>query len=220
MTETDENSGILIGAIVDDLPQTIQEYIQHAIGSDQHQKGIYYFAILASACYLESVLEDFCNNWCISRSYQDSGFQRRLMNTIAHDVSRATGLDAWNKWLRVLFDIDVKAVIGDDWEPLVVLFKLRNQLAHGRTTKFPHFWNADGRFLGLTLEGSSYEAPFKHLIDKGLIQVGKGTSPSSKSLLTRSVAQYFWEVVERAILSLKNVPELSSLRHESSNGKA
>lgn len=221
MTSPSNEVKIAAGVVLGDMTRSVGEFIQYAVESDQHKQGVYYFAILASACYLESVLEEFSNLWCTSKASQDQGFLGRLMVAISKDVSRATGLDAWKKWLRILYDIDPSKVVGDDWKALDILFQLRNQLAHGRTTKFTHFWNAEnGRFLGMTLEGSSYQAPFNHLIDKGIMRVKEGDVPNSDLLLTRAVAQYFWEVVERSIAALEKVPELSSLRDGSKSGRA
>lgn len=216
-----ENVSVASGVILGDMTRHVGEFIQHAIGGEPQKLGVYYFAIVASACYLESVLEEFSNLWCTSKASGDSGFNGRLMEAISKDVSRATGLDAWKKWLRILYDIEFQKIVGEDWKALDVLFQLRNQLAHGRTTKFTHFWNADdGRFLGMTIKGSSYEAPFQHLLDKGVMHVPKGEVPSAALLLTPSVAKYFWEVVDRAITLLEEVPELSRLREGARSGPA
>lgn len=213
MTEDKIHPPIATGVVLGDMTTHVAGFVRYALASDQHKPGIYYFAILACACFLESVLEEFTHLWCATKATQDQGFESRLMDVIAQDVSRATGLDPWKKWLNTLYGIDFPKTAGEDWKTLDVLFKLRNQMAHGRTTKFTHYWNAhDGRFMGMTLEGSSYELPFKHLIEKKVMNVPKGEIPNADLLLTRRVTQYFWETVDRTIASLQKVPELSGLR--------
>ncbi|MDP3875682.1 MAG: hypothetical protein Q8Q50_01735 [Methylobacter sp.] len=220
MTSPKQNIPVASGVVLGDMTKHVADFVKYALSSENHNPGIYYFAILASACYFESVLEEFSNLWCTSKASQDEGFQGRLMEVIAKDVSRATGLDTWKKWLRTLYGIEFPKVIGEDWKTLDILFQLRNQLAHGRTTKFTHFWNTDnGRFLGMTLDGSSYEAPFKHLIEKGVMNVPEGQVPNADLLLTLNVASYFWLVVERSIASLEKIPELSELRRGATSGR-
>lgn len=213
MAEEKEHPPVASGIVLGDMTNHVADFLKFALTSDQQKPSIYYFAILACACYLESVLEEFSNLWCTQKASNDDGFEGRLMEVIAQDVSRATGLNPWKKWLKTLYGIDLPKVVGEDWKTLDVLFNLRNQLAHGRTTKFTHFWNAEnGRFLGMTIEGSSYEIPFKHLLEKKIINPKKGQVPNAEMLLTREVATYFWETVDRSITSLQKLPELSGLR--------
>jgi hypothetical protein len=213
MTEEKDHHPVASGVVLGDMTNHVTDFLKFALTSDQQNPSIYYFAILACACHLESVLEEFSNLWCTQRASNGDGVEGRLMEVITQDVSRATGLDQWKKWMKALYGIDFPQVVGEDWKTLTVLFKLRNQLAHGRTTKFTHFWNAEnGRFLGMTIEGSSYEIPFKHLLEKRIITLQKGQVPDAEMLLTREVATYFWETVDRSIASLQVLPELSGLR--------
>lgn len=206
------DSGLIAsGVMAGDTTRHIRGFLDFAMKSDEHDHGVYYFAIVASACYLESVLEESSVLWCKTESGNDRGFQSRLMDKIAKDISRATGLDGWKQWMRVLYDVDLVTALGDDWPTIKVLFDLRNQLAHGRTTKFMHFWNSDGNFLGMTTSGSSYEIPFEHLIQRKVIVVGPGTMPSAEHLLTGKVARYFFDAVSRAIYALQRLPALKSL---------
>jgi hypothetical protein len=146
---------------IGDMTKPVRSFVLHSIESTTHPPGIYYFAIIGASCYFESVLEEFCSTFCSIKSSADKSFDGRIMEVIGQDVSRATGLEAWKKWIRTLFAVDIVNVVGDDWKGLDMLFKLRNQLAHGRTTKFKHFYDAEtGKFLGMTTEGSQYAAVF------------------------------------------------------------
>ena len=211
MTEN-QQPPIAAGHIVGDTTKYIRDFLHTSLSKDDHEPCMYYFAILASACYLESVLEDFSTSWCRIKSSSDEPFQSRLMEKIGDDVNRATGLERWKQWLRVLFDVDFADTVGDNWQALRQLFVLRNQLAHGRTTKFTHFWNAtNGRFVGMSIEGSSYRQPFEHLMDADIIVIPDGDVPSPAHLFTHEVAAYFFSCVESAIQSLSEQPTLKGL---------
>ena len=134
MSLPEQKVPVASGVVLGDMTRHVRDFIHSALHADDQKPGVYYFAIVASACYLESVLEEFSNLWCTAKASGDSGFYSRLMEAISKDVSRATGLDAWKKWLRVLYDIEFTEIVAEDWKALEVLFQLRNQLAHGRTT--------------------------------------------------------------------------------------
>jgi len=215
---SDERSLIAAGYIVGDTTNYITDFLTFSLAKEDHDPGVYYFAIVAAACHLESVLEDFTYSWCKTKSNSEEPFLNRLMDKIGDDVNRATGLERWRSWLKVLFDIDFAATVGKDWQTLNNLFVLRNQLAHGRTTKFTYFHNANnGRFMGMTIEGSSYQQPFKHLLAAGVIAIPSGEVPSAAHLFTHKVALHFATSVELAIEALSREPVLSSL-HPSAAG--
>lgn len=208
----EEKPPMLVGRIAGDTTKYIKDFLDSALAKENHDPSMYYFAIVATACYLESVLEDFAYSWCKTKSQAEEPFLSRLMEKIGDDVNRATGLDKWKQWTHVLFDVDFPDVVGEDWQTLTHLFTLRNQLAHGRTTKFTHFWNANnGRFLGISIEGSSYRQPFEYLIKSGVIQLKSGEVPSVGHFFTHKVALHFATSVRSAIKALSSAPLLSEL---------
>lgn len=210
---TEEKPPIAAGYIVGDTTKYIRDFLDFALSKENHDPSIYYFAIVATACYLESVLEDFAYSWCKTKGHSEEPFLNRLMEKVGDDVNRATGLDRWKQWTHVLFDVDFKEVVGDKWQTLNHLFTLRNQLAHGRTTKFTHFWNAtNGRFMGMSIEGSSYRQPFEYLLKSGIIHIQSGEVPTVEHLFTHKVASHFAASVDSTIEALSRVPLLSGLR--------
>ncbi len=210
---TEEKPPIAAGYIVGDTTKYIRDFLDSALSKENHDPCMYYFAIVATACYLESVLEDFAYSWCKTKGHSEEPFLNRLMEKIGDDVNRATGLDRWKQWAHVLFDVDFKEVVGDKWQTLTHLFTLRNQLAHGRTTKFTHFWNAtNGRFMGMSIEGSSYRQPFEYLLKSGIIHIQSGEVPTVENFFTHRVALHFAASVDSAIEELSRVPLLSGLR--------
>lgn len=210
MNKLDTNSPTVAGVISGDMTRHIREYLDFATCAETHSCGVYYFGIVGCACYFESVLEESAIIWCYVQKSKDAGFYKRLLEAVMRDVSRATGLEAWKKWMSTLFDTDFVSAVGEDWRPLNVLFKLRNQLAHGRTTKFMHFWRSDGQFLGMTLKGSSYEETVKYLLEKQVIRLAPGEVPSAELVLNASVVRHFLGVVDRALEALKRTPALES----------
>lgn len=216
---SDERPPIAAGYIVGDTTNYITEFLTFSLAKIDHDPCVYYFAIVAAACHLESVLEDFTYSWCKTKSHSEEPFLNRLMDKIGDDVNHATGLERWKSWLKVLFDIDFAATVGKNWQTLNTLFVLRNQLAHGRTTKFTHFWNANnGRFMGMSIEGSSYAKPFEHLLAAGVIAIPSDEVPSASHLFTHKVALHFSKSVESAIEALSRESALSGL-HPSAAGK-
>lgn len=215
---TDERPPVVAGYTIGDTTNYITDFLSFSLAKKDHDTAVYYFAIVAAACYLESVLEDFTYNWCKIKSSSDEPFLNRLMEKIGDDVNRATGIERWRSWLKVLFDIDFVATVGKEWQALHNLFILRNQLAHGRTTKFTHYWNANnGRFMGMTIEGSSYQQPFEYLLAAGVIAIPPGEVPSPAHLFTHNVALHFSTSVESAIKALSREPALSGLHLRTNN---
>ena len=209
---TENMPPIATGYIAGDTTQYIRDFLDFSLGKDDHPQHLYYFSIVAPACYFESVLEDFAGSWCKTRAASEEPFLNRLMDKIADDVDRATGLERWKQWFRVLFDVELAETVGNDWQVLHQLFVLRNQLAHGRTTKFTHFWNAnDGKFIGMTIDGSSYRRPFEHLQDAGVITVAEGEVPNPSHIFSHKVAQHFNKSVCNAIKVLAELPQLKGL---------
>ncbi|MBL9081403.1 MAG: hypothetical protein JNK76_06330 [Planctomycetales bacterium] len=196
---------------VGDTTKHIRDFLAYATGREDHAHGVYYFAIIGAACLFESVLEEHSQGWCRDQSHEQGEFSNRLIDAILKDVSRATGLDAWKKWMRVLHDVDIVKVVGKDWRALDVLFVLRNQLAHGRTTKLDHYYSHNGKFLGMSIDGSSYTPAFRYLLDENVLAVPQGDVPSLELLLSASVARHFSGVVDRAINALATVPGLARL---------
>jgi hypothetical protein len=203
----------ITGLVCRDMTRHIRDFLDFAISSEKHGAGIYYFGIVASACYLESVLEDFSVLWCKTKDGGD-GLESRVYEKLAKDISRATGLDPWKGWMRLLFDIDLARTLEQEWPTLKVLFELRNQLAHGRTTKLTHFWDRYGRFVGMSLKGSSYKTTFEFLIERNVLTIRPGNVPSAECLLTRDVVRHFLAAVDRAIATLRQVPALSRLMED------
>lgn len=211
--KSDSDSELWVAHLVGDMTARIKEYLQFAVSDPSDRPlGIYYFGLIACSAYFESALEDVAVSWCRTKSFEKDAIYVRILKKIQSDVSRATGLEGWKTWLRVLFDLDLPTVLGDDWKELDVLFKLRNQLAHGRTTKFLHFYRSDGRFVGLSTEGSSYEFPFDHLVKKNVISIRPGEVPTCDSILTIDVLRYFVGVIDSAFAKLQSVPVLSGLK--------
>lgn len=211
MTDS-EQPPVASGYMLGDTTKYVRSFIDHCVSREDHDQGFYYFGIVATACYFESVLEDLSFSWCKTKYRAEEKFLERLIDKIGSDINRATGLDGWKQWLKVLFDVDLPTVAGDEWPKLSSLFVLRNQLAHGRTTKFTHFWNAiDGKFLGMTIAGSSYQKPFEHLLACGAINVQPGEVPSSECFFTHKVLLHFAMSVNSTILSLAKTKEIMGL---------
>lgn len=212
MTDS-ERPPVAAGYIVGDTTKYVRSFLEYCLSREDHDPSFYYFGIVAAACYLESVLEDFSFSWCKTKGHSEENFLSRLMEKVGSDVNRATGLDGWKQWLRILFDVDLPSVAGDDWPKLKALFTLRNQLAHGRTTKFTHFWNAtNGRFMGMTIEGSSYKKPFEHLLACGVIKVEPGEVPSPEYMFTHKVLLHFALSVNSTISLLASTKEMMGIK--------
>ena len=210
MKDKEKLGSVVSGIVSGDMTDHIHGFVESILSRDEADLGANYFAIMASACYLESVLEEFSVMWCERKTQTDDDFIIRLMGALSQDISRATGLGNWKKWLKVLYDVDFDKTIGNEnWKTLNILFKLRNQLAHGRTTKFTHFWSAEtGKFLGMTTNGSEYEPIFSHLLKRGVISIPEGTVPSAATILEVEVVRYFWKTVNSSIESLREVTNL------------
>jgi hypothetical protein len=211
MSNSDTPTGLLVGFMSGDMTKHILAFRDFALSDSSSDPGVYYFGIMASACYFESVLEEFTVLWCTRKAGEEADFRKRILVQIAEDVGRATGLDAWKKWLMTLFEVDIVKVAGDDWKALTVLFKLRNQLAHGRTTKFRHFWKPDGKFVGMSIEGSAYESVFKYLLDAKVIRLEPNVLPAAEAFLARDVVAHFATATDRTLLALRGVPVLAAL---------
>lgn len=217
--DSDRHPPLAAGFLVGDTTGFIRGYLDYSLNKKDHESCVYYFAIVASACLFESVLEDYTYLWCSGKRNSEDPFLQRLMIKIGNDVNRATGLEKWKEWLRVLFDVDLPKVVGAEWDALHNLFALRNQLAHGRTTKFMQFWNAtNGRFVGMSMEKSSYRLPVEHLFKAKVVSLATGEVPSPELLFRYEVARYFRDVVETALRKLSQQTSLSGLHHSSDNG--
>lgn len=179
-----------------------------------------YFGILACACLFESTLEEYTFYWCNTRRNGPDEINGRIMQKLGQDISMTTGLEAWKTWFKVLFNIDVSSIIGEKWKSLFHLFKLRNQLAHGRTTKFPFYYSEEGKFLGMSFEGSGYRRPAEFLIEKKVVIIKDGEIPSFEKFVNKKVVAFFREEVESSIRLLSECQGLADLvSYMSSSGK-
>lgn len=214
--ESSKPEKVFVGTHTGDMTKYVREFIRYAIEVEgDPSKGVCYFGLLACACQFESVLEDFTVSWCKVNEDKENDIYLRLFEKIGNDVSRATGLEAWKTWMKVLFNVNLPEVLADNWEAIAVLFRLRNQLAHGRTTKFQHFYKENGQFLGMSTEGSPYEKPLKYLMENKIVSLSKNEIPSANCFLTSKVVSHFSHAVESAILKLQSCPNLDGLRHYS-----
>ncbi len=167
--------------------------------------------LLACACHFESVLEDFLSSWCFSEGHKENDFKKRIMQKVEKDVSRSTGLEQWKSWFKVLFDLNLTQVLGQEWEKLTQLFKLRNQLAHGRNTKYMYLYKEDGAFCGMSTERSGYHEILDYLIKNKVIEIPKGKIPSANTFLTKQVFAHFNSAVESSILLLTKCKALRKM---------
>ena len=97
---SEERVAIATGYFPGDTTGYISDFLKYSLAKDDREPFMYYFAIVASACRLESVLEDHAYHWCKSKSNSDDPFLERLMKKIGDDVNHATGLERWKSWLR------------------------------------------------------------------------------------------------------------------------
>jgi hypothetical protein len=176
--------------------------------SEFDDRAIYYFGIVACACKFESVMSEYVESWCRHSLPATNNTLRRISIMLADDVSRTTGTETWKKWFRVLFNVDLPKESGGSWDDIVILFKLRNQLAHGRSTYFKSIYQRDGRYVGGSADDSAYKHALEHLISKNVIEMNKVVGLSIDCLLTREVVCYFKNSVSSALECLAKHPAL------------
>jgi len=207
-TENTSHINNFITAVVADCTETRESFC--------------YFGIIACACKFESALSEVVDSWFMLESQNDNNkLISRIMDKVAVDVSKTTGLDAWKSWIKTIFDINIADVTQNNWQDLTYLFKLRNKLAHGRATKFSHFYDETGKYIGGSTKGSPYEDSLNYLIDKRVISVDEHSYPSLNLFLTPKVVEYFADAVSASIKLLSEHRLLSGLLfHELKPGVA
>lgn len=176
--------------------------------SEFDDRAIYYFGIVACACKFESVMTEYVESWCRHSLPATNNTLRRISKMLADDVSRTTGTETWKKWFRVLFNVNLPKESDGSWGDIVILFKLRNQLAHGRSTSFKSIYQRDGKYVGGLADDSAYKDALEHLISKNVIDKNKIVGLSIECLLTREVVCYFKNSVSSALECLAKHPAL------------
>ena len=198
-----------------DVTNHLSEFIDFSLNvsiDERHPRGIYALAIIACTSKLESIFEETLVNWCESKPDNQS-YNQRVLDKIRKDISRSTGLEKWKEWIKIIFDIELPNILVDEWESLKKLFQLRNQIAHGRTTKFRQYYKQDGKFIGMEMEESGYREIFKFLLKENIISVPEGSIPTVNSILSKQVVEHFSNIVEAALEQLSGHSGFEAIKY-------
>ena len=180
--------------------------------------------LLLSTCYTEGKLEGILKGIveCHRQIYKKINIEefeirrpmnilyKSIMNDVKDRISRCQGLENYNNMWKLLME---KSLLDYDeikilWEPIQILFQLRNVLAHGRQINSyitNAYWNGnkdEEYFFG------GYKKAEDYLRKIGLIKARFIENNSSNLFFSNEIIDYFWSA---AIDFIKNVESRATL---------
>ena len=186
------------------LPRAVEVLQQTRVRIDngETRAGLNYMLVMASACFLEAVMErgltEIIETLPPSAHPTDTSMRRDLLSR----VRQAQGLKEYKGLFMLATGVPLNELLymKERWEGIDALYALRNMLAHGRAITARISFPTDETMPWSTEYEGSYKKVHEYLVKTGVLTAAVDPMSLEWFCLENKVADHFWTLAFNAVV--------------------